>query len=469
MWTLLVFTACVAAFGGWAVYQSGRKLRDAMAEAAHDDPHWEMNDLCERRATLHDADNSAVALQAGHRLVGNNKYTPQQQALDDAIDDLPRYPAARANEQQNEALTGLLKPYAAAIVEYRKVKDMPNGRHPLTISPDVVSTLLPHAQHARGAARALRLDAFQRMEAGDAVGSADSIIAGFNAGRSIGDEPFLISGLVRIACDSIAIIACERFLAQVDADDATLARLQAIIELELRDPIFLNSIRGERGFGFAFLQYLKENPSKGSSLRLTTGPGSGMTTEEWLVYVPGMVARSQADILKHMNEAVRIARRPYEEYQGAYEAWDKKSKDLSFLARQFAPGVLGVYRAALRHQAQLRCMQVAFAAERYRLQNEKWPEKLDDLVTAKLIAAVPLDPFEAKPLRWKVVDDGRVIYSVGQDRTDNGGNIDHELMNKDGSDIGFRLYDPDKRRQPPRPPKPKEPAENPDPGSGPPG
>src|SRR5206468_2363231 len=119
--------------------------------------------------------------------------------------------------------------------------------------------------------------------------------------------------------------------------------------------------------------------------------------EEWLVYVPGMVVRGQADMLRHMNEAVRIARRQYEEHQDALAAWDKKTKDLSFLAKQISPSVIKVSQAALRHQAQLRCMQVAFAAERFRLQYKKWPDKLDDLVAAKLIAAVPLDPFDAQP------------------------------------------------------------------------
>ena len=37
-------------------------------------------------------------------------------------------------------------------------------------------------------------------------------------------------------------------------------------------------------------------------------------------------------------------------------------------------------------------------------------------------------------------------------------------INKEGSDIGYQLYDVDKRRQPPRPVKPKEPAAIPEEG-----
>jgi hypothetical protein len=42
-----------------------------------------------------------------------------------------------------------------------------------------------------------------------------------------------------------------------------------------------------------------------------------------------------------------------------------------------------------------------------------------------------------------------VIYSVGLDRVDDGGNVKGNPMTA-GSDLGFRLWDPDRRRQAPK-------------------
>ena len=65
---------------------------------------------------------------------------------------------------------------------------------------------------------------------------------------------------------------------------------------------------------------------------------------------------------------------------------------------------------------------------------------------------MPTDPFDGRPLRLAKVQDGIVIYSVGHDKTDDGGNLDRDEPQQPGVDLGFRLWDPPQRRQPPRPP-----------------
>ena len=55
-------------------------------------------------------------------------------------------------------------------------------------------------------------------------------------GRSIGDEPFLISQLVRIAIGTVAMKSTRRVLGQGEPSDAALARLQALVLDELAQP-----------------------------------------------------------------------------------------------------------------------------------------------------------------------------------------------------------------------------------------
>ena len=67
--------------------------------------------------------------------------------------------------------------------------------------------------------------------------------------------------------------------------------------------------------------------------------------------------------------------------------------------------------------ARYRAARVALAVERHRLAMNDLPRQLADLVPAYL-AAVPQDPFDGKPLRYKEREAGFVVYSVGPDRQD---------------------------------------------------
>jgi hypothetical protein len=99
---------------------------------------------------------------------------------------------------------------------------------------------------------------------------------------------------------------------------------------------------------------------------------------------------------------------------------------------------------------------VALACERYRLKHKDkdnaWPAALDVLVKEKLLAAIPTDPMDNQPIRYRRTKDGIAVYSVGLDMTDNQGNIDPERIHEPGVDIGFRLWDVKLRRQNPLPP-----------------
>jgi hypothetical protein len=91
------------------------------------------------------------------------------------------------------------------------------------------------------------------------------------------------------------------------------------------------------------------------------------------------------------------------------------------------------------------------AAERFRRYAGRWPEALTELVPTYL-AAVPADPFDLEPLRYRRPDDGVVIYSVGPDSLDSGGEVRAPPgKNLFPADVGVRLWDVAHRRQPPQP------------------
>jgi hypothetical protein len=95
------------------------------------------------------------------------------------------------------------------------------------------------------------------------------------------------------------------------------------------------------------------------------------------------------------------------------------------------------FRQAL---AAKRVMVAAIAAERFRLKNGRWPNDLHELVPTFLVE-VPKDPCSpANELRWKVTPTGRLVYSVGLDGKDDGGQCEWKDENE-MIDVGFRLFD----------------------------
>jgi hypothetical protein len=152
--------------------------------------------------------------------------------------------------------------------------------------------------------------------------------------------------------------------------------------------------------------------------------------------------------LRYLNEVVTISKLPAEEQQ---LAWLKLAGSADpAKARRFLPDLAKVAPAYLRIQAKLCCAHAAMAVERYRVRNEgRWPKALEDAV-----GAAPLDPYDGKPLRYRRAKDGVVIYSVGADGKYDGTALDNgQAPPAITFRPEFRLWNTDRRRQPPLPKK----------------
>jgi hypothetical protein len=83
-------------------------------------------------------------------------------------------------------------------------------------------------------------------------------------------------------------------------------------------------------------------------------------------------------------------------------------------------GLLGI---AAEAEARRRILIAAIALERYRGRHGGYPKALQELVP-ELLQTPPVDFMDGKPLRYQLTDDGHfVLYSVGLDCVDDGGNL----------------------------------------------
>ena len=114
------------------------------------------------------------------------------------------------------------------------------------------------------------------------------------------------------------------------------------------------------------------------------------------------------------------------------------------LIRTMLPSITRAFELHTRSLAFFRCVPVALAAERFRLETGRFPADAGELVP-EYLATVPGDPFDAKPIRLVTTDDGIAAYSVGENLSDDGGLVVPQGDERFGQDFGFRLYRVEKR------------------------
>jgi hypothetical protein len=98
-----------------------------------------------------------------------------------------------------------------------------------------------------------------------------------------------------------------------------------------------------------------------------------------------------------------------------------KTNRFSLLSTMVEPDPTKSLLGELRAVARVRLARAALAVERCRSAHAgQVPASLAELVPTYL-AAIPADPFDGQRLRYKKLPTGYVIYSIGEDFTDNGG------------------------------------------------
>src|SRR5205085_5531248 len=111
----------------------------------------------------------------------------------------------------------------------RELARRPRGRHPITYSADGFSTLLRHLDDMTILQDYVLLPSFLvRVEQGDLPGALQDVVAQLNLGRSLADEPVVVSQLVRAGRHQRnAVRWLERVLGHGRPDAAALAAVQA--------------------------------------------------------------------------------------------------------------------------------------------------------------------------------------------------------------------------------------------------
>lgn len=304
--------------------------------------------------------------------------------------------------------------------------------------------LLPHLSKFKDLANAYSLKMRVASEGHRAHEATTDALTIFQIARGLEDDPLVISHLVRYAVVTIGCQSLDRALNQVEFPMTDLVELQnALGRLEKLTRMDL-ALTGELASGLdAF--------GRGPDLQLLVGltdnnapPNPALGAGMRLYGALGFLKSEQATLTRMLSEMIRIGRLPTWEQRALLAVCEKEVQRMrsrprpgSLLSPMLLPALVNASQREWAYLANVRCAAVGVAIERYRLDHDKKaPETLDALVP-KYLKALPLDPFDGKPLRFRREERGWTVYSIGPNLRDDSGYEPVKGQRGDNFDIVF--------------------------------
>jgi hypothetical protein len=293
---------------------------------------------------------------------------------------------------------------------------------------------LPHLATLRAFTRARCILARKALAEGKIDEAMRQIRLAYAIPLHLDDQPFLIEGLVSIACDSIILQSVEELLVSGKRSREQLETLAKVLDKRracLGDGTraFLGEELGSKQAVDLFL-----TPQGLPDLTIFEVPGrAGIERTMWLMptKLPGTRAfrilfpdqTMKAQIGRYFEGMRTRLKQPYFLAFGAAEEEDPLLEMIprwNLVARMFLPVLRRAPTQYARRKVCLDIARVAVALKRTELDGHRRPERLDELVP-KYLADIPVDELSGKPLHYSPRDGGWRVWSVGRDFKDDGG------------------------------------------------
>jgi hypothetical protein len=372
------------------------------------------------------------------------------------------FPVAPKPQTPAQDVLFALGKYDSTIEELRQASRLPDSRFPLEYDKeDPFAILLPHLAAMKRCAQILQLRTIAELQNGQTEKAFDDVKLALRLTASVRTEPFMISQLVRIAMLQITLQPVWEGLAehrwtdpQLTALEVELAKLNFLADYELAQRVDLGYMpkvleyhrRTRNPENFYYFPEFGYNPRHPSEEELAVlvfryCPG-GWFYQNQLRYcrfvlqtsLP-MFDASRSLALPATANRARAAQQaevahlnPYNfiEHQLLFPPPPLDYFTLSKLAERFASA-----------QSSMDLARTAMALERYRLARGEFPESLAALAP-QFIGEIPHDILNGQPLHYRRTQDGQfVLYSVGMNETDDGGEVG---LTKNG-DLDIRAGD----------------------------
>jgi len=307
----------------------------------------------------------------------------------------------------------------------------------------MIGVLVPKLSEFRKLAYSLLWRAQVRAEQGRYEAAFDDMKSCYRLGQHLKGDKTTIEQLVGIAIEVISVQAIRDIISKYQINAATLAALQQDFEQMIADEDFTVSLKVERLFIYDEIQrcFTDDKIGKGHLylprfLMVSDWPADYENGKDFEYFISGLSYSAKflfghpnkEETLESANEffdyceqlSLKTAAQMHVESDAIDNKLEKFFSDNIFL-ETLAPAVRRVVEISNRLPTEVGATFTVIATLRYKQDKGRYPQDLNQLLTAGYLKQLPMDSFADKPLVYKKTDDNLILYSVGHNFTDNGG------------------------------------------------
>ncbi len=317
--------------------------------------------------------------------------------------------------------------------------------------PSLMNALIPRVEAVRSAADLLAADTYRALQAGESEAAYQNVIALLSISQQLNEGPNFVTGVYSIAIQELAIDQIEHVLTvrPIAWSDRQLVELahrlgafkpnvarwlesERVQMLDMVQRIYSDDGHGDGVITYAGLKWLND---RGNLLRAADrqhNVGVRLAFGAGIPIAVGVIA-SRAEIEQKLDQLFLMAATDFQRPLWDIGKWETR-KELRRWAQSpwlrikyapiqiMSPAFQAVDMATSRGDGRAEGTLIGVALELYHREHGAWPKALEEL-SPRWLPEVPVDRFTGGPLRYKIVADRPIVYSVGADKDDDQGRV----------------------------------------------
>lgn len=381
-------------------------------------------------------ENSALVLRKAFASL-SGQFHPSFLLNDKSVDVSP--PNDLQEGPGKQAMADYLSGNVEALTLLHQASNIPRSRFPINLSR---LSIMPYSHLANvvRSAYLLQTDAANHMDDTSPELALLSVQSSFALSQSLAKEPLVRSHLARIDSQTIAVSSLQHVLNRTSLTENQLGSLATALEKADDQRGLARAFIGQRCIGIYSFDRMRDTTdltalpvarSRPLSQRLLINATVFVSSPQYLYDTCGFLQWDELHYLQLMDRYIQAAQMDFPERIAAALALRQsleQQNGLHALSHGWLRGMNGsrVIVKDATVTARLRSARIAIAIERFRLSHDHQPPRTLAELTLFGSNGVPTDPFDGEPLRYKRLDPGYVVYSVGE-KGDGIGNRQNDL------------------------------------------
>lgn len=358
-------------------------------------------------------------------------YVAMPELLSRRMSDWP----ADLNDVELDSLSTWLKKNEPAIGMFTQGADRPyywntyqtneEGELATGVMQHAMAPLASYKRLAQTMSWRIRYDSYN----GDTDSALRNSVALLGFGRHLQGHGLMIEQLVGIAIEALAHNEVSTVLQKVDVPADALETLQKKLQKLISGPEPVICLEAEKAFWYDQIQRTFTNDSQGSGRLLVRG--IPYVVSDWKSSLWSLVSFSYPDrrevvtrIDTYFEQAAEFSGKTpcHWHTEGAdSDVWNKLLAKSGLMLQIAGPAHRRMAEILWRLKTDREALLTVLALMRYQKKIGRYPTSLDEVGAAGYLEKLPMDPYGDKPLIYEKTKDSFVLYSIGLNFKDDGG------------------------------------------------